>query len=65
MKFKIEIDCDNAQFADGELMLEVADTLAAVAKRIGNFECGLDEPLIIRDINGNTIGRATFEASFD
>lgn len=62
MKFKIEIDCNNAQFADGELMLEVADTLARVAERIGAFECGVDHPLIIRDSNGNTIGSAIFEA---
>ena len=58
MKFTIEIDCDNAQFADGELMLELADTLAAVAKRVGDFECGLGNPLQIRDENGNHIGFA-------
>lgn len=63
MRFKIEIDCDNAQFADGELMLELGDTLALVAKRISQFEAGLDHPLTIRDSNGNTIGRAIFEES--
>ena len=60
MKFTIEIDCDNAQFADGELMLELADTLERVAKQVGEFECGLANPLQIRDVNGNHIGFAHF-----
>lgn len=61
MKFKLEIDCDNAEFADDELMFVIASKLSGVAAEVMAFELGIDNPLLIHDINGNQVGRAWIE----
>lgn len=54
MKLKIEIEMDNAAFAD-EPDLEVAEILAKMARFIN-----LDRPdrINLHDSNGNTVGKA-------
>lgn len=58
MKFKLDIDCDNAAFDDdfyGELqriLLDVRGDIRYLVGRPGRMEDGN-----IRDSNGNTIGK--------
>jgi len=59
MKFKLEIETDNAAFEDGPES-EVARILRALAARIENEFC-MSQPVF--DINGNRVGRSTVEAS--
>ncbi len=57
MKIKIEFDCDNAAF-DGNLLSEVRDVMERAMSHIVNNEyySGEDDS-ILRDTNGNTIGK--------
>lgn len=62
MKFIVEINCDNAAFAEHPSN-EVAGMLDDLAKRVrgtdpADYE---NDPFIIRDINGNRVGLAHFE----
>ena len=61
MKFKLEIDCDNAAFKDTELFPEISRILL----RLVNEQFGVDltvysNPLRLRDINGKRCGTAKF-----
>ncbi len=58
MKFKLEIDCDNAAFGDGaqEVGAEIARILGEVRDRICHSELDANELFSIRDANGNTCG---------
>lgn len=60
MKFKLEIDCDNAAFGDNMAMTfwELGRMLYALSKRIA--ETGEEEGKL-RDKNGNTVGKYWFE----
>lgn len=59
MTFTLTINCDNDAFDD--VNLGVSDILALVAKRIGEYECGVDNPMLIRDENGNTVGECHYD----
>jgi hypothetical protein len=52
--FRLRFEMDNAAFSDGNHPAEVARILHDIAERVapGCTDCG-----IIRDINGNTVGR--------
>tara|TARA_R100000654_G_scaffold6386_1_gene16795 strand:+ start:286 stop:537 length:252 start_codon:yes stop_codon:yes gene_type:complete len=66
MKFKLEIDMNNASF-DNFPFLELHDVLNEVSHNFSTFDCKLsyghfdkhERP--IRDTNGNKIGIATLE----
>lgn len=53
MKFKLEIDCGNAAFDDGNLGNEIARILRAVAVDMVNGVTGTHN---VRDDNGNKCG---------
>ena len=54
MKIKIEIDCDNAAFADG-FASEVARILRRLAESVeGGY--APEAPLSLRDQNGHAVG---------
>jgi len=63
MKFRLDIDCDNAAFSDGENNAgrEVARILALASLQISSEygEAGQSFPLF--DSNGNRVGEARFE----
>ena len=59
MKFTVEIECDNAAFAD-EPYEELARILRELADDIEE-SCSASHPL--RDINGNRVGHSAVEAS--
>ena len=63
MKFRIEIDCDNAAFAGRMLYDETADTLVVAERLVRQTAINPDhsEGRILHDRNGNTVGRAWFE----
>jgi len=54
MKFKLQFDMDNEAFGNENPEEEVARILSDVAFRVG---CIIPNRNIIKDINGNTIGR--------
>ena len=57
MKFKLEIDCDNAAFEDdaaGEVMRILNDLAERIPIVIGRT-------LNLYDVNGNSVGRAWVE----
>lgn len=58
MKFKLEINCDNAAFGDDatERYSEIARILKVVAQ---DMEDG-HSAVVLRDINGNKVGTAEF-----
>ena len=55
--FKLEIETDNAAFAD-DPWVEIARILRAVADRV---ELHGDRASRIRDANGNSVGRFEYE----
>lgn len=59
-KLKITIDTDNAAFGDSSAttMAELAEVVRSVVRRL---EHGKGLPYILRDSNGNTVGRAEWE----
>lgn len=61
MKFKLEINCDNAAF--GETPDDVtAEIIRIVTPKICELACGTaDCALPLRDSNGNRVGFAKFE----
>ena len=59
MTFTLTINCDGDWVDD--MNLSVSELLAKVAKRIGEYECGIENPMLIRDINGNTIGECHYD----
>ena len=56
--FKLYIRTDGAAFRDEPARLELARLLRELARRIKDGE---PVPVIIRDLNGNTVGRAWTE----
>ena len=58
MKFKLEIECDNAAFADDYREYEICRILEDVVNRLRN---GTGFPMSLRDINGNRVGEAVLE----
>lgn len=56
MKFKLEIQCDNAAFEDAP-ELETARLLREAAHRIQRGE----KRVRLRDVNGNHVGEGGFE----
>lgn len=64
MKFKIEIECDNAAFAPTEhLPLPESACLGVrrILKRIDPWDVAEWGERKVMDTNGNTVGRAWFE----
>lgn len=59
MRFTLTIECDNAAFADDERAMEVARILREVADECDAYDIGAR--IKLRDLNGNTVGRACFE----
>ena len=57
MKFKLEIDCDNAAFED-DAAREVRRILLRLCNQAFHQEGG---KLNLLDINGNSVGKAWFE----
>ncbi len=62
MKFKLEIDCDNAAFED-DLSGELATILDTVSNMVMGWRShgSIGEPIgpfPLRDSNGNTVGMA-------
>ena len=57
-KFFVEIETDNAAFANGNFASEITRILYSVTDRVNNGELGRnhDTPCSIRDINGNRVG---------
>ncbi len=57
-KFFVEIETNNAAFANGNFASEITRILYSVADRVNSrAECGRpDLPCGIRDINGNRVG---------
>ena len=65
MKINIEIECDNAAFGEtnyeiGEELRRILDDLGQRLSENGPPEPG--DPLILRDINGNHVGKAYITA---
>lgn len=58
MRFRIEMECDNAAF-DDDPTPEVGRILTSLAAKIEGVEW--DDLIMLRDINGNTVGKAWFE----
>ena len=61
MKFKVEITTDNAAFEGSYWSTEVARilrTLAIQLEEVGRA-MHVQPEILIRDINGNTVGKAT------
>lgn len=58
MKFKLEFDCDNAAFGDYPED-EIVRILKVTARKIE--ENGIGSRLRILDLNGNSVGFATYE----
>ncbi len=56
MKFHLEIDCNNAAFQNDDPEIEVARILRQHADQLDNG--GWTITAALRDINGNTVGRA-------
>lgn len=56
MKFKLEIDCDNAAFEDPGT--EVARILHDLADRVGQHMPVRGDSFVLYDINGNKVGEA-------
>ena len=54
MKFKLEIEMDNAAFED-DWRVEVERILHDVSNKIFNQD--MPNPLKIRDVNGNLVGK--------
>jgi hypothetical protein len=64
MKFKIEIACGNAAFADLDCGSEIARILRSAAEEavdLSEPEVANWEPISLYDINGNKVGRAWVE----
>lgn len=59
VKLEISIESEGAAFQDGMHSLEVARILRAMTEAIAEGAEGMFD---LRDINGNWVGRATFEA---
>ena len=63
---KIEFDPDNAAFAGEDLGPGIADALDHLAGRIReqnrSYLAQPGQSFVVRDVNGNSIGKATFEA---
>ena len=57
--FKVEIETDNAAFDEGYHDFEVARILRALADTLDMY--GGRAEYTLRDINGNTVGKATSE----
>lgn len=62
MKFIIEIDCDNAAFAD-ECDAEVARILRSFADKLTARTVDLHDWPTLRDVNGNRVGAAGYSLS--
>lgn len=58
MKFKLEINCDNAAFEDSGLRDETARMLRAAADNLECVSVGIKH--FLHDINGNTTGEYQF-----
>jgi len=58
MNFRVFVNCDNAAF-DDHGHAEIARILNTLANTIAGAE-ELPTYMILRDINGNDVGRATF-----
>lgn len=58
MKYVVSIDTDNAAFVDAGPHHEVARILEELARRLRFQSEVLEEETLLRDLNGNTIGRA-------
>lgn len=61
MKFKLEIDCDNAAF-DGVEREEVARILLEAGRKVRNLNPPnyVGEKIALYDFNGNKVGEARF-----
>lgn len=57
LKFNVEIDTDNAAFDDAGIASEIARILRELATRL---EQGHLDEILLRDFNGNTVGKAHF-----
>jgi hypothetical protein len=55
-KFKVEIKTDNAAFGDNP-EIELSRILELLAEEVADGAC---ETYSIRDVNGNTVGKATW-----
>lgn len=58
MKFKLEIDCDNAAFV-GDPVEEVVRILAEARRKL--LDADIDEFIKLFDINGNAVGSMYFQ----
>jgi hypothetical protein len=64
MRVIIFVNCDRLAFADGRDTAELADVLHRLSERVRRFEDleQIDEPLTIRDSQGDAVGRLTITA---
>ena len=60
MHLKIEMNCDNAAFADNPYW-EAGRILQALAKKLVAEEISGAGMAKLRDVNGNTVGHCTIE----
>ncbi len=58
---KLSIETSNSAFQDEGTEYELARILEALAKRIQNEGATKGQEYVLRDINGNKVGTATFE----
>lgn len=65
MIFKVQINCDNAAFDGDQRNEQVADILTDLANKVHRGEVdngiGRTQWRSLCDINGNTVGYATFD----
>ena len=57
MKFTLEIDMDNAAF-EGQNGAESARILDTLTKRLSEYNLETGDTFPLRDLNGNSVGRA-------
>lgn len=60
MKFKLEMDLNNAAFSDGDGAEELARILDDLAKRVATTPFPTTGEFRLRDSNGNTVGKARY-----
>lgn len=59
MKFKVEIECDNAAFDDVGAW-ELSSVLRELADKVGSAAFPAAGEFTVRDSNGNKVGKARY-----
>ncbi len=62
MKFVLEIDCDNAAFADDNNYFAMENEVSRILRKLaGDVDSFISrETFHLRDVNGNKVGTARF-----